>query len=426
VNHDHIKGKDVLRIQNALDATDSLLTDCINNTNKPVDAIATQLLYDTSIITQLAKKSTTLSPTFQILILAIQLKCISHIFKKNSLDNSDFFKFWRNLNEETKNSHLSKIDSYSVHNEYFYLQKTIGESNQKTIIINYLNLLLEFIDFNNEKAQIEIKTNIDRCISASLMFSKEYLKNITNELLRENQLVTSDDKIQIPSASELRSIISANTLKNEKFESKYFQIISKSLDFLEQTALKIFQTERDLADSDNTITLSDYVNQLCNLTRVYHYVYLLLLKLQESTLKDDMLSFQTIAHSLEKLEILNTKFEDSVLNKLDSIIELNQKSSETLIQMIDYARKIFESINQTNKNLNTISKNLETLEKNLNQAFKHSLNMLDFSLHSGFLILNQQIHDLNKKVNLQTLISSVNYYKDSKIKISINRELSKI
>ncbi len=426
MNYDHIKGKDILRIQNVLESTDSLLTEYVNTTKKNIEVFASQLLYDTSIITQLAKKSTALNPIFQISILAIQLKCISLLFNKNNPDDSDFFKYWRNNNDQTKNSLLSKIDTYSVHHEYFYLQKNHRESNLKPIIINYLNLLLDIIDYKNQNVQSEVKINIDRCLSNSLAYSEDYLKNITKELLHDNQLVIVDDKIQIPSASELRSLFSANTVKNEKFEYQYLQIISKSIDFLERTAVRIFQTESDLADSDNTTTLSNHINQLCNLTRVYHYIYLLLLKLQESALKDDMLSFQIIAHSIEKLEILNTQYEDSVLNKLNTIIELNQQNNEKLTQIIDYAREISESIKQTNKNLSTISKNLETLENSINQAFKHSLQMIDFSLQSGFLVLNQQIHDLNKKVQLQTLISSVNYYKDSKIKISINRELNKL
>jgi hypothetical protein len=60
------------------------------------------------------------------------------------------------------------------------------------------------------------------------------------------------------------------------------------------------------------------------------------------------------------------------------------------------------------------------------KTFQHSLKMIDFSVQSGFLLINKQIQDLNSKVNLQTLISSVNYYKDSQIQISINRELNKL
>ena len=92
MNYDHIKGKDILRIQNVLESTDSLLTEYVNTTKKNIEVFASQLLYDTSIITQLAKKSTALNPIFQISILAIQLKCISLLFNKNNPDDSDFFK----------------------------------------------------------------------------------------------------------------------------------------------------------------------------------------------------------------------------------------------------------------------------------------------------------------------------------------------
>jgi hypothetical protein len=153
---------------------------------------------------------------------------------------------------------------------------------------------------------------------------------------------------------------------------------------------------------------------------------LLIVKLQECTLADDLLSFQTIANSLGKLEILNTHYEDSMLNKLDSLIGLNQKNNDQLSQLIEYAQEISESIKQTSQNLIAIGKSIEILEYSLNQTFKHSLKMIDFSIQSGFSLINKQIQDLNSKVNLQTLISSVNYYKDSKIQISINRELTKL
>jgi hypothetical protein len=426
VNYDHIKGKDTLLIQNVLNTTDSLLAEYISTTRKPIEVISTYLLYDTSILTQLAKKSIALNPTFQISILAIQLKCISNLFKKNSPENSDFFKYWRNANGQIKDKLLSKIDSYSVHQEYFYLQKNHPESQLKPIINKYFNTLREIAIFENQDTEIELKTSIENRLSNSQLYTDEYLQNIKKELLRINQLETSDGKTLIPSTSELRSLFSANNVKNKKIEYEYFNIASKTLDFLERTEVKIFQTESDLAASDNTTTINDHINQLCNLTKVFNYVYLLIVKLQECTLADDLLSFQTIANSLGKLEILNTHYEDSMLNKLDSLIGLNQKNNDQLSQLIEYAQEISESIKQTSQNLIAIGKSIEILEYSLNQTFKHSLKMIDFSIQSGFSLINKQIQDLNSKVNLQTLISSVNYYKDSKIQISINRELTKL
>ncbi len=426
MNYGHIKGKDTLRIQYALDTTDALLTEYLSNTKKPIEVISTYLLYDTSIFTQLAKKSISLNPTFQISILAIQLKCISHLFKKNSPENSDFFKYWRNVNDQIKEKILSKIDTYSVHQEYFYLQKNLPGTQLNSVLNKYFNTLRELIIFENQDTQTELKSSIQKRLSNSQLYTDEYLQNIKKELLHINQIETSDGKILIPSTSELRTLFSANIVNNKEIAYEYFNIVSKSLDFLERTEVEIFQAESDLSASDNTTTLNNHINQLCNLIRVFNYVYLLILKLQECTRGDNLLSFQTIVHSLGKLEILNTYYEDSMLNKLESLIGINQKNNDQITQLIDYAQEISESIKQTNKNLITIGKSIETLEHSLNQTFQHSLKMIDFSVQSGFLLINKQIQDLNSKVNLQTLISSVNYYKDSQIQISINRELNKL
>jgi hypothetical protein len=190
--------------------------------------------------------------------------------------------------------------------------------------------------------------------------------------------------------------------------------------------VRILKVQADFSASDNTTAITELLNQLCNLTRVYNYIYLLILKLQECSMENNLLSFKTITQSLGKLDILNTHFEESLLSKLDSLIEINQMQNDQLIQLSDFAQIFSESLKQTNNNLMAIGKRLESLEHNLNQILKHSLNTIDFSLQSGFLLISRQIQDLNSKVNLQTLISSVNYYKNSKIQISVNREINKL
>ncbi len=424
--YDHIKARDALKIQNLLDKTDVLFSEYTNTTKKPIDNFSINILYDTSILTQIVKNSLPLNPNFQITILAIQLKCFSHIFKKNSPGNSDFFKFWRNADTQIKDKLISKIDTYSVHQDYFYLLRNHPESKLNFVINKYFNALLELVIYENQDAKVEVKERIENTLSNSLIYTDEYLHIIKKELLRTNQLNMSDGKILIPSASDLQSLLSSTIVKNQNIEYEYYSIANKAIDFLERLEVKILKVQADFSASDNTTALTEHLNQLCNLTRVYNYIYLLILKLQECSMENNLLSFQTITQSMGKLEILNTHFEESMLSKLDSLIEINQMQNDQLNQLSDFAQIFSESLKQTNNNLMVIGKRLESLEQNLNQILKHSLNMIDFSLQSGFLHISRQIQDLNSKVNLQTLISSVNYYKNSKIQISVNRELNKL
>ena len=129
MNYDHIKGKDTLLIQNVLNTTDSLLAEYISTTRKPIEVISTYLLYDTSILTQLAKKSIALNPTFQISILAIQLKCISNLFKKTAQRILISLNIGEMLTTKSKTNYSAKLIPILYIKSTFICKKTTQNLN---------------------------------------------------------------------------------------------------------------------------------------------------------------------------------------------------------------------------------------------------------------------------------------------------------